>query len=99
MALMKCEECGEKVSDKAESSPNCGAIISLAAKAQGAPKLKTDEQITKKIKLLSRISNWIGVIGFFVMFNGNEYVGLLLIAITVIWWNILWWKYGKRPFT
>ena len=54
---MKCEECGEKVSDKAESSPNCGAIISLAAKAQGAPKLKTDEQITKKIKLLSRISN------------------------------------------
>ena len=99
MALMKCEECGEKVSDKAESSPNCGAIISLAAKAQGAPKLKTDEQITKKVKLQSRLSNGIGVIGFFVMFSGNDIIGFLLIAITIIWWNILWWKYGKRPFT
>ena len=103
MALMKCEECGKTVSEKAESCPNCGAMISLmdldAAKAQGALKLKTDEQITKKVKLQSRLSNGIGVIGFFVMFSGNDIIGFLLIAITIIWWNILWWKYGKRPFT
>lgn len=29
MALMKCNECGEKVSDKAGSCPHCGAPIKL----------------------------------------------------------------------
>lgn len=27
MALIKCEDCGKEVSDKAASCPNCGAPI------------------------------------------------------------------------
>ncbi|PCQ44939.1 zinc-ribbon domain-containing protein [Citrobacter freundii] len=33
MALIKCKECGEQVSDKAASCPKCGAPIAKKTKA------------------------------------------------------------------
>lgn len=34
MALIKCKECGEQVSDKAASCPKCGAPIAKKNKEQ-----------------------------------------------------------------
>ncbi|WP_043807453.1 zinc ribbon domain-containing protein [Desulfatibacillum aliphaticivorans] len=34
MALISCEECGEKISEKAESCPKCGAPTKAGKKAQ-----------------------------------------------------------------
>ena len=90
MALMKCEECGKTVSEKAESS-ELWSYISLAAKAQGAPKLKTDEQITKKSNASRLVMNrcyW-----FLCDVYGND-IRFLLIAITNLVEHF-WWKYGS----
>lgn len=38
MALMKCNECGKDVSDKAGTCPNCGAPVAIAAQAEQAPR-------------------------------------------------------------
>lgn len=37
MALVKCEECGQMVSDKAEACPNCGCPIQAEAPADVSP--------------------------------------------------------------
>ncbi len=36
MALVKCNNCGASISDKAETCPKCGARVSLADNSQGA---------------------------------------------------------------
>ena len=33
MAMIKCEECGKEMSDKAMNCPHCGAATAIAKKA------------------------------------------------------------------
>lgn len=44
MALIKCRECGKKISDKAEKCVNCGAPIVLNDKSQ-VKKIEEDEEL------------------------------------------------------
>jgi len=43
MALIKCDECGENVSDKAKSCPNCGAPVSTFATDKPPAELPENE--------------------------------------------------------
>ena len=40
MALIKCSECGGKVSDKAKACPHCGITINLSTSNNPVPKLR-----------------------------------------------------------
>ena len=40
MALIKCNECGQMVSDKATTCPNCGVAISQSVSEKSTPKLR-----------------------------------------------------------
>jgi hypothetical protein len=57
MALIKCEDCGREVSDRAPACPNCGAPIATANHAPAPDKvsLKGDEFIGTK-PLLTRLA-------------------------------------------
>lgn len=39
MALMKCDECGKKVSDKAKNCPHCGAPVEVEEKVDVSLKM------------------------------------------------------------
>ena len=60
MTLIKCNECGKKVSDKAKSCPNCGNPINI------------DKSV--KIKLPSQIGNMQRPIGYYVILDKNNKV-------------------------
>lgn len=66
MALIKCPECGNQVSNTANACPKCGAPIAGASdvKATG-DQLKTVQLTSKKLKkdlLINGLAFWIGVI-------------------------------------
>jgi ribosomal protein L37E len=95
MALIKCIECGNEVSDKASNCPRCGNPISA--------KIQTIELTSKKWKMVKLISVLLIIIGSFMGFGnidtGNElsmWVGFNILSIGFIllfigklgaWWT------------
>ncbi len=84
MALIKCNECGKDVSEKAESCPNCGAPVEVKAKSF---------RLSKSEKKGGCISSFIKLIGIgllcmfiYVMFiadSGNKMGGIVSSDFTV----------------
>lgn len=73
MALIKCPECGNDVSDTAQSCPHCGAPIkgSAEAHATGTP-ITTTQATSKRLKLhqiLSLTLFFIGITWLFIAIN------------------------------
>ena len=50
MALIKCEECGKEISDKADKCPNCGAPNVIKKAEQEKEKLQKEKDIEQKKK-------------------------------------------------
>jgi uncharacterized membrane protein YvbJ len=76
MALIKCKECGNEISEWAETCPKCGAPIALlrASRAAGV-QLRTIQETSKKFKLQILISVsliLIGLIGVIWSFSGGS---------------------------
>jgi hypothetical protein len=98
MALIKCPECGQDVSDKAFSCPHCGYPFKKQAPV-------TIEQTRKKWKILKLIAFFLFILALYLigrdLFAGNQngtglYTGigvavvafiLLLIGKIGAWWN------------
>ena len=62
MALIKCEECGKEISDKAKSCPNCGCPISDIGKLiiygyKETFLINTDIKVYKNKNLVGKIGN------------------------------------------
>lgn len=93
MALIKCEECGTEISDRAGQCPKCGCPV----EAPQDKKVQTIEQTSKNLKLQLLIGAVILILGFISMFVfGLEFITLtlLLVGIVVIimakisiWWH------------
>jgi uncharacterized membrane protein YvbJ len=93
MSLIKCEECGTEVSDKAGQCLKCGCPI----EAPRDERVQTIEQTSKNLKLQLLIGSVILILGFISMFVfGFEFITLTLLFIGIvvvvlakisIWWN------------
>ena len=103
MALIKCEECGKEVSNKAASCPNCGAPISTLkeTKATGV-QLITIQETSKIFKLHAVISVFliiIGIIWLIVGINSADPSGMsvLFIFVGLVWFTVnrirIWWHH------
>ena len=103
MALIKCTECGNEVSDKATSCPKCGAPI---AGLSIGTSTQTIEQTSKKLKAQYAIAGVLFFIGLVWLIFGAMYAAqtnqsmslipiILLVGSTVwaivtkirIWWH------------
>ncbi len=98
MALIKCEECGKEVSDKASACPHCGIRLSVPV---------TVEQTAKKWKRLGLQAYFLMVLGLIIFLAGvlprgdwgvASIVGLAIAVIGIL--SILvvsflaWWHHG-----
>lgn len=92
MALIKCPECGEKISDSSDRCIHCGYILEKEATQlieQTSKKLKAEE-LTAVIILIAGIlmmfvsNDVVKVLGTLMIFGGI--VALLIIKIK-IWWR------------
>ena len=96
MALIKCNECNNEVSDKATSCPKCGAPIASNESIAAGATLKTVQETSKKFKLQSLISVSLIIIGFvwFIVSNspenGQEPSGaaISMVLIGMIWYIV-----------
>ncbi|MFT5234775.1 MAG: putative membrane protein YvbJ [Shewanella sp.] len=105
MALIKCSECNDEVSDKAEACPKCGAPIAGARETVAAgTQVKTVQETSKKFKLQTLLSVLLLIIGFFLaisLSNGPQSepsaIPGLLIFIGLIWYIVnrfrIWWHH------
>lgn len=96
MALIKCSECGNRVSDLAKSCPNCGAPINENE--------NTIEFTSKNLKAHSFMSNFLILIGFIVAayiadgrLDAGLNVGYFIMLIGIIWLIVtrirIWWHH------
>lgn len=107
MAMIKCGECNNEVSDKAVSCPKCGAPIASAqeTRAAGAP-LTTTQETSKKLKLqivVASLMFWIGFIWVGVQIGSPSYageqskIGVILLAVGLTWYIFtrfrIWWHH------
>ena len=97
MAIIKCEECGNEISEKAASCPTCGNPITGALNSP----VYTVEQTSKKFKLqaiLSIVTSCVGLVGMFATAeNGNTTIPTLMFMGGVIWFIVnrirIWWNH------
>lgn len=102
MALIKCEECGKDISDKAYSCPNCGNPLAPVTENEGVVTIQLQKKKWKKQKLIAII---LVILGWFflmkgLMGGGAEWggFGAFLFFIGFIWAIIAkigsWWSTG-----
>lgn len=83
MALIKCSECGRKVSEKAAACPNCGAPI-----ASPSPTVKLDP--SSHVRNTRTGARWEGigfiliVVGMFMLFSGTLGGGVVILVGFVV---------------
>lgn len=99
MSLIKCTECGNEISDKAETCPNCGNPIISNGILEEAP-VVTIQKTYKRWKLV-RLISWITIIiGLISLPNGEtgQALGGMFIFFGVIGLIIAklgaWWTTG-----
>jgi uncharacterized OB-fold protein len=105
MALIKCPECGNQVSNTAATCPHCGAPVAAAAieaKHAGAP-LTTVQETSKKLKIqiiIASVFFWVGVVWIFVEIRDNKpatLVPVILVLLGMVWYLVtrfrVWWHH------
>lgn len=98
MALIKCPECGNEVSDQAEKCPKCGITIAW----QSVPQIvQTVELTSKKYKsrqVILRFTIIAGIVLLLSLKSDNNFwiIGWILILGGIIWLIIvkiqIWWN-------
>ena len=108
MALIKCPECGNQVSDRAESCPKCAYPLAGGGSTQAhGGKIQTIEQTSKKYKLQQLLATLLtigSVIVIISAFSGNEpssggaAFGVFGLLVGLIWFIVArflaWWHHG-----
>lgn len=100
MALVKCKECGKKVSNKADVCVECG--YPLSKNKNGSEEIKTQQKTRKSLKLQLLLSKIMMILGFALAYGYSQmeddkaiiYVYVLVAGIILyivskvrIWWN------------
>lgn len=99
MALIKCSECNNEVSDKAISCPKCGAPIANNESIAAGANLNTIQETSKKFKFQSFISLLIAAIGFVLLVSSEiaSDAALSLFTIGMVWYIVnqvrIWWHH------
>ena len=96
MALIKCEECGKKVSDTCETCPNCGADIQqqIYDSLSDEEKMAYDAEFRKQ----TRPERWLNILLFmFLVFVtiGSLVRGMILLFVFFLIMTII---YGIHLF-
>jgi len=99
MALIKCPECGKKVSDIAHSCPKCGAPI----KEDEYEEEQTIQLTSKNLKAQGCLSLFIIVLGFILAAIGGKtnesvaHAGAYIVLFGILWLIIarirVWWHH------
>lgn len=107
MALINCDECNHKVSDKAAVCSACGSPVSTAKETSAAgAQIKTVQEINKRFKLHSQLSASLFIVGlsWIVVWSGipnlqgerSSVPGYLMLG-GLIWYIVnrfrIWWHY------
>ena len=108
MALIKCPDCGNQVSDRAPTCPKCGAPIAGREEtiAIGAS-LTTIQETSKRLKaqiVMSSVCFWVGLLWIVVIANATQSgektslaIPILLSAVGLIWYLTtrfrIWWHH------
>ncbi len=102
MAIIKCGECNNDVSDKATACPKCGAPVFKSGENIAADaKLNTVQETSKKFKLQSLLSVLTLIIGFVLAGTSEDPVytsiAIFLIIMGMGWYIInrfrIWWHH------
>lgn len=106
IALIKCPECGNHVSDRAESCPKCAYPIAGGGSTQAhGGKIQTIEQTSKKYKLQQLLSTFLiigGIISMIAGCSGHDSAvfgfGIIGLIVGTIWSIVVgfitWWHHG-----
>ena len=96
MAIIKCGECGTKISDKAKVCIKCGNPISNK-------KIYTTQETGKKLKLSKLISIILVIVGIVITTNSdglssNNVMGITITLIGIMGYIIsrvlIWWRHS-----
>lgn len=107
MALTKCSECGNQVSDRAAVCPGCGVAIAAAEEYRAAgAHLTTIQGTSKKLKMHTLLSGLLFVMGLVFMFSMPEAataeesptpIPVLMVVAGLAWWLVtrfrIWWHH------
>jgi hypothetical protein len=90
MALIKCNQCGREVSDKAQSCPNCGApIASKDNTASDVPKIAkynpSTDSFSGTMNLLVKLAMQAIQEQGWTLENANENIGLVTFKTSISW--------------
>jgi len=103
--LIKCPECSNEVSDKAEKCPKCAYPIAGGGSTQAhGGKIQTVEQTSKRYKLQQLLAIFLIVGSVIVMitgFSGGSNAGafgMLGLIVGLVWYIgirfVIWWHHG-----
>ena len=102
MALIECDECGNQVSDRAETCPHCGAPVSGNSNIVQGRRVRTIEKTSKRYKAWqagSLVGVLAGLIGMATTSSGlgqslSQWAALLG-GIALVWSTVAaWWHHG-----
>ena len=85
MSLIKCQECGKEVSDKAFSCPNCGCPIETFQSSNNyVDESKNTDSVFASVwfTMLSLMFFW--PLGLFTMYKYNHFPNIAKVIITII---------------
>jgi uncharacterized membrane protein YvbJ len=97
MTIVKCPECGNELSDRAETCPKCGCPLH--------EKVQTIEKTSKKLKLQMLLCRPLIILGMLVGFMGlvmetptTMILGIVVFAAAFLWFGtlrfLIWWHHG-----
>jgi hypothetical protein len=89
VALVKCVECGNEVSNRAASCPKCANPIASAPDIRATETSLTTTQVTaKKFKGQQRLAVGLGALGLIFIVADSSYAiwGALLFLVGLVWY-------------
>jgi len=108
MALVKCGECGARVSSSAAACPHCGAPVAADGRAAGTA-LTTTQATSKQLKLhtlISVLAIIVGLVWLLIAASGEDaakadrtrIIPALLLGLGIVGYFVtrvrIWWHHG-----
>lgn len=103
MALVKCGECGNEVSDRAAACPKCGAPVTqevappVAVSSPGKPVVPI-EQTGKHYKGQMLAAGALACVGVVIAASSSPAIGMLMVLGGFVWFLVArfgaWWHHG-----
>lgn len=100
MSIIKCIECGHRVSSRALSCPNCGNPIQMENDVIDAPPVITTQATGKGLKLNQALAAILMIVGLVAIWDSDPIARLVAYAsmlIGLVWYVavrvMVWWRH------